>query len=106
MADIPPIQARRVPLTTWYRFRFQVEKARMLFLLLTRSACANSCAAITLKCKAARANWQQATEKSSSLLTGLHFCIQVTRNRTVNSYGKKPAASTEARWSSTTLWSR
>ena len=45
MADVPPEQARRVPLATWYRFRLQAEKSRTLFLLMTRVACANSCAA-------------------------------------------------------------
>ena len=35
MGDVPPEQARRVPLATWYRFRLQAEKSRTLLLLLT-----------------------------------------------------------------------
>ena len=37
LGDVPPEQARRVPLATWYRFRLQAEKSRTLFLLITRS---------------------------------------------------------------------
>lgn len=106
MGDIHPEDARRVPLTTWYRFRLQIEKAQMLFLLLTRAACANSCAAISLRCEDASANWHQSTEESPSLLTGLGYCISVTRHRAVDPYRKKPVASAQVFWSSTTSWSR
>ena len=42
MGDLPPEQARRVPLATWYRFRLQAEKSRALLLLLTPMACATA----------------------------------------------------------------
>jgi recombination protein RecA len=106
MADVPPEQARRVPLATWYRFRLQVEKSRTLFLLLTRIPCANSCAAVSLHCQPGAVHWQRAAENSPCLLAGLRYRLSVERSRAVDPTRKKPAASAETAWSSTTSWSR
>ncbi len=127
MGDIDPEHARRVPLAMWYRFRLQAEKSRTLLLLLTRTACANSCTAVSLCCAGAKANWHQATDAGPGLLAGLSYGARVTRNirrggsqnLALESYGKKPAASartlqrplqrpllsSQTIWSSTTSWS-
>lgn len=81
MGDVSPEYARRVPLATWYRFRLQVEKSQTLFLLLTRVACANSCAAVSLHCEAPQAEWGQVAESSPSLLTGMRYSVSIERNR-------------------------
>jgi len=106
MGDTPPEQARRVPLATWYRFRLQVEKSRTLFLLMTCVPCANSCAAVSLHCRQGAINWQRAAENSPPLLAGLRYRVSVERSRAVDPTRKKPAASAEAIWNSTTTWSR
>ncbi len=106
MGDVPPEQARRVPLATWYRFRLQAEKSRTLFLLITRVACANSCAAVSLHCRQGAIEWQQAAERSPRLLAGLRYRVSVQRHRAVDPLRKKPAAAAEAAWSSTPIWSR
>jgi len=106
LGDVPPEQARRVPLATWYRFRLQVEKSRTLFLLITRVGCANSCATVSLHCRQAAVNWQQAAENSPALLAGLRYCVSVARSRAVASTCKKPVASAQAAWSSTVPWTR
>jgi recombination protein RecA len=121
LGDVSPEYARRVPLATWYRFRLQVEKSQTLFLLLTQVACANSCAAVSLHCGAPQAEWRQAAENSPSLLTGLRYGVSIARNRAVDPYRKKPAASSthyaksacsgdptsvQASWNSAILWSR
>lgn len=105
MGDVSPEQARRVPLATWYRFRLQAEKSRTLFLLMTRVACAKSCAAVSLHCRQGAIEWQQAAERSPRLLAGLHYRVSVERHRAVDPLRKKPAAA-EAAWSSTPMWSR
>lgn len=105
MGDTPPEQARRVPLATWYRFRLQVEKSRTLFLLVTCVPCANSCAAVSLHCRQGTINWQRAAENSPSLLAGLRYRVSVERSRAVGPTRKKPVASAEAVWNSTTTWS-
>jgi hypothetical protein len=119
MGDVSPEQARRVPLATWYRFRLQAEKSRILFLLVTSVACANSCAAVSLHCQQGDADWQSASEgpvrpvepevhspAHSWLLAGLRYRLRVERSRAVDPARKKPVASAEALWSSTALWSR
>jgi hypothetical protein len=106
MADVPPEQARRVPLATWYRFRLLAEKSRTLLLLLTRVACANSCAGLSLHCRQAVIEWQRVEKCSPRLLTGFGYRVSVERSRTADPTRKKMAASSEAAWSSTALWSR
>ncbi len=105
MGDIPPAQARRVPLATWFRFRLQAEKSRTLFLLLSRVPCANSCAAVSLHCRQGAIEWQQATQHSPRLLTGFGYRVGVERNRAA-ALGKKPAAFAEAHWHSAASWSQ
>lgn len=105
MGDIAPEQARHVPLATWFRFRLQAEKSRTLFLLLSRVACANSCAAVSLHCRQGAIEWQQATQHSPRLLVGFGYSIRVERNRAA-ALGKKPAAFAEAHWHSAASWSR
>jgi hypothetical protein len=105
MADVSPEQARRVPLATWYRFRLQAEKSRTLFLLMTRIPCANSCAAISLRCQQVEIDWHQASFNSPRMLGGLRYRVSLERSRN-EPLRKKPVASTEAAWSSTPTWSR
>ncbi len=99
MGDVPPEQARRVPPATWYRFRLQVEKSRTLFLLITQVACAHSCAAVSLDCREATADWQRAAESSPLLLAGMHYRVSVARGRMVDRTQKKIAVSAQALWS-------
>jgi len=102
MADVSAEQARRVPLATWYRYRLQAEKSRTLFLLITRVACANSCAAISLCLKPGRTQWTQTAVHGPALLAGLRYGVSVERSRAVDLLRKRPAASAEASWSSAT----
>ena len=104
LGDVTPEQVRRVPLATWYRFRLQAEKSRMLLLLLTSVACANSCAAVSLHCQQETVDWQQTALDGPRLLAGLRYRISVERG--MDSTRKKPVASAKAYWSSISSWSR
>ena len=53
MSDLSPMETRKIPLATWYRFRLAAEHARSALVLLTQSPCANSCAALALRCDSA-----------------------------------------------------
>jgi len=117
MGDVRPEQARRIPLASWYRYRLQAEKSQVLFLLLTQTMCANSCAAVALRCKEAQEQWQCATENKNSesqnswpLLTGFQYSVSAERKRALRevaySFGKKPVSGTETSWKRTTLWAR
>jgi len=49
MGDIPAESARRVPLTSWFRFRRAVEQTATVLLLLEEEACAKTCASLVLQ---------------------------------------------------------
>lgn len=105
-------QVRRIPLASWHRYRLQAEKSQVLFLLLTKTVCANGCAAVILRCKETKEQWQSATENEDgcSLLTGFEYSISAERKRAFReeaySLGRKPVSSVDASWKRSTLWAR
>lgn len=115
MGDVGSEQVRRIPLASWYRYRLQAEKSQALFLLLTKTLCANSCASVVLHCKEAQEQWRCATEIPNNenqdgwpLLAGFRYSVSAERRRvlheTAYSFGKKPASAAEISWKRTTLW--
>lgn len=55
LGNIPQESARRVPLTTWFRFRRAVEKTPAIFLVVERAANAKTCASLVLEMRAEEA---------------------------------------------------
>jgi hypothetical protein len=51
LAGIPWKTARRIPLTTWFRFRRTIEHTSTLLLILTMQPCAQTCASLSLRMK-------------------------------------------------------
>ena len=49
LGDIPPESARRVPLTSWFRFRRAVEPTATVLLLVEQDPCAKTCASLVLR---------------------------------------------------------
>ena len=54
LADVPPQAARRIPLTTWFRFRRAVEHKPTMLLVLEQQPIAGSCSSLLLKLSAAK----------------------------------------------------
>jgi len=52
LGDIPMESARRVPLTSWFRFRRAVEPTATVLLLLEQGPCAKTCASLVLQLQA------------------------------------------------------
>ena len=52
LGDIPAESARRVPLTSWFRFRRAVEPTATVLLLLEQEPCARTCASLVLRLQA------------------------------------------------------
>jgi hypothetical protein len=48
LAGIPWKTARRIPLTTWFRFRRTIENTSTMLLVITRQPCAQTCASLQL----------------------------------------------------------
>ena len=49
LGDIPPESARRVPLTSWFRFRRAVEPTATVLLLVEQESCAKTCASLVVR---------------------------------------------------------
>jgi hypothetical protein len=49
LSDVPLEAARRVPLTSWFRFRRAVEKTDTILLAVTRGPCTGTCASLLLR---------------------------------------------------------
>jgi recombination protein RecA len=81
LADVPNQAARRVPLTSWFRFRRAVEKTPTVLLAIEQEANAKTCASLVLKLSAS--SQQSAVTTSvpahSRLLRGLNISVEVLR---------------------------
>jgi hypothetical protein len=49
LGDIPPESARRIPLTSWFRFRRAVEPTTTVLLLVEQEPCAKTCASLVVR---------------------------------------------------------
>jgi RecA/RadA recombinase len=105
MSDVLTQHAMRIPLSTWYRYRLAAEQARTALLLLTQTQCANSCAALVLRCEPAHVR-PFCCNGETALYEGQRYTLVPERNRNEGSpfQQKKPAA--QAEWCAETLWSR
>jgi hypothetical protein len=59
LADVPASMARRIPLTSWFRFRRAVENTATVLLVLEQEPHAKSCASLVLRLRMARFHRQQ-----------------------------------------------
>jgi recombination protein RecA len=96
MGAVPPEQALRVPLASWFRFRAAAERTQGTFLLLSQVSCAKSCSAMQLKLDRLRTR-----QEGGQVLSGLQFQAELVRDRF--SAAKKPSASVAA-WGQSTAW--
>ena len=90
LGDVPPLNARRIPLATWFRFRRAVDNTPTIFLLLTREPCAQTCASLVLRCQRCRERWSQAATSNGAsgvaTLEGLDLEVEVMRRQALRSY--------------------
>jgi len=61
LGGISWIEARRIPIHTWFRFRRVVENSPTILLLLGEESCAKSCASLVLQCRRVAEQWSSAT---------------------------------------------
>ena len=100
LGDLPPQAARRIPLTTWFRFRRAVEHKPTVLLSIEQQPIAGSCSSLLLKlgvsstqCPVLNSKQTLTSEESSSahiqLLTGLEIRVELICAR----MDRKPASS-------------
>jgi hypothetical protein len=105
MGSLPPEQALRVPLATWFRYRAAAEKTQSSIILLSQHHCTKSSAGLLLRL----APGGPASD-SSTQFTGSFHHAEVARQRfsepaaKVVPLRKPPQRDDRAAWRSRTSW--
>ena len=108
LSDLPPQQARRIPLTTWFRFRRAVENTPTVLLAIEQQPIAGSCSSLQIKLGSEIDQKIDATGQTAldfpnpthaQLLIGLEITVELMRSR----LERKPSRSTAA-FASKTAW--
>jgi hypothetical protein len=63
LGDIPVESARRIPLTSWFRFRRAVEPTATVLLLVEQEPCAKTCASLVLRLQAVSIHVSSSSER-------------------------------------------
>jgi recombination protein RecA len=107
LADLPQQVVRRIPLTTWFRFRRAVEHTSTVLLAIQSQSIAGSCSSLLIKLGLTgnrfggqEMNSQLPGLTHAQLLTGLEFGAEIVRSR----MDRKPARSAEITFASKTAW--
>lgn len=92
LGDVPLHTARRVPLTTWFRFQRAVEHTPTVLFVVSQAPCAPTCASLLLKVQASDVGRQTSGKPfptHAQLLNGLQIEGELLRSR----LERKPAGS-------------
>jgi recombination protein RecA len=112
LGDLPPQAARRIPLTTWFRFRRAVEHTPTVLLAVERQSIAGSCSSLLVKLMSSEnriseqaldsqpLDSQSLLPTHAQLLTGLEITAELVRSR----LDRKPVRSAEVTFASKTAW--
>lgn len=71
LGDVPISAARRIPLTTWFRFRRTVENTSTAFIALEQHPHAKSCATLVMDLTAQQASWNETSDQNGTVM-GVH----------------------------------
>ncbi len=116
LADLPLQSVRRIPLTTWFRFRRAVEHKPTVLLVLEQQPIAGSCSSLLLKLSRQASPFSDATPSAkpahAQLLTELEIDIEVVRLRLGSQNSdcglpeapRKPVSSASTTFTSATAW--
>jgi hypothetical protein len=105
LGDLPPQAARRIPLTTWFRFRRAVEHTPTVLLAVERQSIAGSCSSLLIKLGLTNVGMSErlipsAAPTHAQLLTGVEIAAELARSR----LDRKPVRSVEITFASKTAW--
>jgi RecA/RadA recombinase len=100
LAGISWVDARRINMSVWFRFRRELENTKTILLLLGEETCAKSCASLVLRCERTQENWSRAardTASRASIFEGFAVQGEVMRSRA------QSQPSDYARWQTQTM---
>ena len=101
LGDIPLEAARRIPLTSWFRFRRAVENTPTVLLVISQAPCARTCVSLLLKLSAVSSQPPvRKIPEHAQLLQGLSLQVELVRSR----LERKPAQSDHAALETRTAW--
>ncbi|MFZ0773373.1 MAG: hypothetical protein WCA49_11450 [Candidatus Sulfotelmatobacter sp.] len=108
LGDLPPQTARRIPLTTWFRFRRAVENTSTVLLAVERQSIAGSCSSLVIKLGSIKLGSMELSLSDSripgpthaQLLTEVNITAELVRSR----MERKPVRSAEISFASKTAW--
>ena len=113
LGDVPVENSRRIPLTSWFRFRRSVENTPTVLVLLSNEPCGGTCASLVLHCECCQARWHSAgNDKTGSqvwTLEGLDLLVDVTRCRSRSqtvTNGTYSFLGSSAHWKTRMSWAR
>jgi|SRR5436305_5671573 recombination protein RecA len=86
LADISIASTRRIPLTTWFRFRRAVENTSTALLIVEQQPHAKSCAALVMDLAAQQASWSEAPDQNETI-GDTHFGNNVSPSFCVTGQG-------------------
>ena len=87
LGEISWVEARRIDLSTWFRFRRAIENTPTILLLLGEESCAKSCASLVLRCQRREDHWSRAAaniQTGASTFEGFEVEGEVTRSRVLS----------------------
>ncbi len=87
LGGISWVDARRINLSMWFRFRRAIENTPTILLLLGEESCAKSCASLVLRCQRKADSWSRAAasvETGVSTFEGFEVQGEVTRSRVLS----------------------
>ena len=102
LADLPAESARRIPLTTWFRFRRAVEHKPTILLAIEQQPIAGSCSSLQLQLRVPSTQYRVPSADQSSahtqLLTGLAINVELTRSRIERKPSQSVIFETKTAW--------
>jgi recombination protein RecA len=107
LADVAPQSARRIPLTTWFRFRRAVEHKPTILLSIEQQPIAGSCSSLLLQLAAAKRRQRKKTCVNDSasiapthahLLSGLEITAELIRSRLDRKPSQSITLDTKTAW--------
>ncbi len=100
LADVPVESARRIPLTTWFRFRRVIEHTPTILLVIEPRPIAGSCSSLLLQLGVPGTQYPVPSSKPSHshLLTGLEITVELTRSRLDRKPAYSVAFATKTAW--------
>ncbi|HTP67653.1 MAG TPA: ATPase domain-containing protein [Dongiaceae bacterium] len=101
--NISWVDARRIELSTWFRFRRAIENTPTILLLLGEDSCAKSCSSVVLRCERKSENWSSAYEERCPAELPMFQGFEMEGRILSSRIGLPPMDS--AQWIAKSLWS-